>query len=92
MSFPAANHDADVFSQPDDFVFDRKEKSHLAFGAGVHHCLGAGMARYELRIALEEWHRRIPEYEIVDETALQWRGGQNHVLRSLPLRWATLPG
>jgi cytochrome P450 len=46
--------------------FDRAENRHLAFGGGVHRCLGSNLARLELRVALREWHRRIPEYRVED--------------------------
>ena len=44
--------------------FDREVNRHVAFGGGVHRCLGSHLARRELRIALAEWHRRIPEYSL----------------------------
>jgi cytochrome P450 len=51
---------------PDSFEvrFDRDVNRHLAFGGGVHRCLGSHLARLELRVALREWHARIPEYAL----------------------------
>jgi len=49
-----------------DVRFDRDVNRHSAFGAGVHRCLGSHLARQELRVALREWHRRIPEYSLAD--------------------------
>ena len=44
--------------------FDREVNPHIAFGGGIHRCLGSHLARLELRVALREWHQRIPEYEV----------------------------
>jgi cytochrome P450 len=44
--------------------FDRDVNPHLAFGGGIHRCLGSHLARLELRVALREWHTRIPEYAL----------------------------
>jgi cytochrome P450 len=60
----AANTDGEHFRDPDRVDFARERNLHLAFGAGPHRCLGSHLARMELRVALEEWHRRIPSYEI----------------------------
>ncbi len=59
----AANHDTAEFADPDAVDFGRDARS-LAFGGGPHGCLGAHLARMEMRVALEEWHRRIPDYQI----------------------------
>lgn len=55
--------------------FDREENRHLAFGGGIHRCLGSHLARQELRIALREWHRRIPDYEVKPGVELSYTGG-----------------
>jgi len=44
--------------------FDRPVNRHIAFGRGIHRCLGSHLARLELRIALREWHARIPDYRV----------------------------
>jgi cytochrome P450 len=59
-----ANRDASEFPEPDEFHVDRRPNRHLSFGAGPHRCLGSHLARIELRIALEEIHRRIPDYRL----------------------------
>jgi cytochrome P450 len=64
VNLSAANLDASEFSDPLEVRFDRPTNRHLAFGGGVHRCLGSHLARRELRVALREWHRRIPEYEL----------------------------
>jgi cytochrome P450 family 130 len=60
----AANHDEREFPEPERFDIARTVTRHLAFGHGVHHCLGANLARLEARIALEAWHDRFPVYEL----------------------------
>src|SRR5690606_6879910 len=60
----AANVDPEEFPDGQVVRFDRDVNRHLAFGGGVHRCLGSHLARRELRVALEQWHRRIPDYEL----------------------------
>jgi cytochrome P450 len=62
----SANRDPDAFPHPTDFDINRSPNRHLSFGAGVHRCLGSHLGRVELTIALEELHRRIPDYELVE--------------------------
>jgi cytochrome P450 len=64
VNLGAANLDPAEFVDPLEVRFDRETNRHLAFGGGVHRCLGSHLARRELRIALREWHRRIPEYTL----------------------------
>jgi cytochrome P450 len=60
----SANTDEDDLTDAFDVRFDREVNRHLAFGGGVHRCLGSHLARLELRVALREWHKRIPEYQL----------------------------
>jgi cytochrome P450 len=62
----SANTDETEFEDADEVRFDREVNRHIAFGGGVHRCLGSHLARMELRVALREWHRRIPEYSVVE--------------------------
>lgn len=82
-----ANRDPRKFEDPERFVLGRQGASqHLAFGGGPHRCLGMHLARLELKVVLEEWHQRIPEYRITPGTELTERGGQL-TLPTLPLEW-----
>ncbi len=63
IGLAAADRDPAEHPHPDVIDFSRAERS-LAFGGGPHRCLGSHLARMEMRVALEEWHRQIPEYEI----------------------------
>jgi cytochrome P450 family 142 subfamily A polypeptide 1 len=62
LVYPSANRDADQFPDPDRFIVDRKPH-HLAFGIGPHFCLGANLARMEMRVAFAEILRRLPDME-----------------------------
>jgi cytochrome P450 family 142 subfamily A polypeptide 1 len=64
MLYQSANRDDDAFSEPNSFRVDRHPNEHLAFGIGTHFCLGANLARLELRIAFEEIFRRLPDIDV----------------------------
>jgi cytochrome P450 len=66
----SANRDADKFENPDVFDIRRGSRDHMAFGFGIHSCLGAALARLETRVVFEEVLKRIPEYE-VEEAGLR---------------------
>jgi len=72
-----ASVNTDEADLPDADVvrFDREVNRHLAFGGGVHRCLGSHLARLELRVALREWHRRIPEYAVAEGHTLAYTSG-----------------
>jgi cytochrome P450 len=82
----AANVDPAEYPDGDVVSFDREVNRHLAFGGGVHRCLGSHLARRELRIALQEWHRRIPEYELRPGLELHYPVGLRSV-ENLVLVW-----
>ncbi len=63
----SANRDAEVFTAPDDFVVDRADNPHLAFGVGVHFCLGAPLARMELAESVAALWERLPELRLDGE-------------------------
>lgn len=87
INYAAANRDASVFPNPDIFDLHRERKRHMAFGLGVHFCLGAPMARLEAEIALKTLVQRLPD--------LQLKGPGKRIApfflwgrRTLPLAWA----
>lgn len=83
----AANRDPRQFYDADRFVGDRSPNRHIAFGAGIHRCLGSHLARLELRIAVEEWLARIPDFEVAPHTELRHHVGGAAGLDALPLVW-----
>ena len=85
MSFPAANRDPRAFPDADQVIIDREINRHVAFGVGIHRCAGSNLARMELRVALEEWLDRIPEFKLEDPDAVTWAGGQVRGPRQLPV-------
>jgi cytochrome P450 len=86
LPFPAANRDPDAFDDADQVIIDREVNRHTAFGLGIHRCAGSHLARMELRVALEEWFRAFPVFELADAGAVRWSGGQVRGPRTLPLR------
>ena len=71
----SANTDEAEFPDGDDVRFDREVNPHIAFGGGIHRCLGSHLARLELRVALREWHNRIPDYGVVPGHTLVYTAG-----------------
>lgn len=86
LSFPAANRDPELFEHADQVIIDREVNRHSAFGLGVHRCLGSHLARMELKVALEVWMERYPEFSLEDPAAVTWAGGQVRGPRTLPVR------
>jgi cytochrome P450 len=78
LPFPAANRDPAMFDHPDEVILDRQANRHVAFGAGIHRCAGSNLARIELRVAVQTFLERIPDFELVDPDAVTWAGGQVH--------------
>jgi cytochrome P450 len=86
MAFPAANRDPEAFDDADKFIIDRENNRHVAFGAGIHRCAGSNLARMEMRVAIEEFLARVPEFEIDDTKEVTWAGGQVRGPRNIPVR------
>jgi cytochrome P450 len=66
MMYGSANRDGRAFADPDRVDPDAERPRHLAFGDGIHFCLGAPLARLEARVALEEFLRRFPDYRVTE--------------------------
>src|SRR6266550_6937172 len=81
-----ADLDPAQFGRAGEVVIDREMNRHAAFGLGIHRCLGSHLARMELRVALEVWLERIPEFSLADPAAVTWSAGQIRGPRALPLR------
>jgi cytochrome P450 len=79
----SAARDEREYADPDEFRWDRPIERLLAFGRGQHFCLGVHLARLEITVMLSEWLKRVPDFRIVEESALrppssfQW--GWNHI-------------
>ena len=86
LPFPSANRDPEAFEDADKFVIDRQRNRHVAFGLGIHRCLGSNLARMELTVALEEWMDRVPDFELADPEGVRWSTGQIRGPRELPVR------
>jgi cytochrome P450 len=86
LGFPAANRDPAAFKDADKFIIDRAENRHVAFGLGIHRCAGSNLARLELRVAIEEFIRRYPKFELADPSSVTWASGQVRGPRNLPIR------
>jgi cytochrome P450 len=83
----AASRDPEIFEHADTFDPARPANRHMAFGAGPHRCVGAHLARLELRVAMEEWHRRIPDYAVAPDAVIHESVGAVAGMDSLPLTW-----
>ncbi|MGH0033356.1 MAG: cytochrome P450 [Myxococcota bacterium] len=82
----SANTDEEHFERAGEVDFERERNIHTAFGVGPHRCLGSHLARMELRVAMEEWHRRIPHYRVAEGETPRYSPGIREVLY-LPLTW-----
>jgi cytochrome P450 len=84
---PACNFDPEAFPDPLAVDFDRPRKTILAFTVGVHSCMGGHLARMELKIALQEWLKRIPDFSVKPGTKLIYRPGGVVGPENVPLVW-----
>ena len=64
------------FDRPDEVVLDRQHNRHIAFGVGIHRCIGSNLARMETEVALAGWLRRFPRFELAGDLAdIRWSNG-----------------
>lgn len=84
----AANLDPAKFNDPLTVDLTRRPNAHYSFAAGFHRCLGSHLARMELRAALDQFHKRIPEYRIPDGIELTYEALPVRLARPLPLMWS----
>ncbi|MGW0024660.1 cytochrome P450 [Rhodococcus sp. NPDC003383] len=87
LTLCSANRDAEEFDDPGELILDRRPNRHLSFGGGPHRCLGSHLARIELTIALEELHRRIPDYSLIAEDPPVLHASQVRGCMRLPIRF-----
>lgn len=79
VSLAAINHSDTLVPNPDVVQLDREINPHVAFGAGIHRCVGSYLARIELRVAMREWHKRIPEYHLKPGHEIKYRVGLREI-------------
>ena len=82
----ACNVDPGEFEDADVVNLERERNRHLGFGGGAHRCLGSHLARMELRVGLQEWHRRVPDYRVKEGESLVYSPGIRDI-RNFPLVW-----
>lgn len=91
LAFPAANRDPERFPDAARVVVDRTPNPHVAFGVGIHRCIGAKLATMEMTVALQEWLRYIPEFTLAPGAIVQWSKGPVRGPRQLPLIFGAIP-
>ncbi len=87
LNFAAASRDPEVFEDPRKFDVHRTEVAHTAFGIGPHRCIGEHLARLEIRVSIEEFLARIPEFDLESGTEPEFESGQLRTMKTLHLRW-----
>jgi cytochrome P450 len=84
---PACNYDPAAFKDPKEVNFQRPRKPNLAFSGGVHSCMGAHLARLEIKICISEFLRRIPEFRVKKGTTIEYMPGAVIGPKTVPLTW-----
>jgi cytochrome P450 family 142 subfamily A polypeptide 1 len=92
LLYPSANRDERVFDDPFTFDIERSSNQHLAFGFGTHFCLGASLARLELRVMFEQLAKRLPDLTTVGNEPEPWRNS-NFITgaESMPVSFTPTP-
>jgi cytochrome P450 len=86
VMYPSYNRDPEMFERAGEFIIDRARNRHVAFGLGIHRCLGSNLARMELTVAIEEWMARFGDFELADPAGVRWSAGQARGPRTIPVR------
>lgn len=87
LSYGAACRDPTLWSEPHTIDIDRRASAHLAFGAGVHRCIGESLARVVLRVGYEEFLKRIPDFSVAPDFVPTYETGSTRHMVSLPLQF-----
>ena len=87
LYYPGANLDSREFAAPEKFDLTRENKVHLAFGAGVHRCLGAHLARVELQVLYQQLLKRLPRWRLDPDAPATFHSGNIIAMDALPIRW-----
>ena len=87
LYYPGANLDPREFAAPEKFDLTRENKVHLAFGAGVHRCLGAHLARVELQVLYQQMLKRLPRWRLDPAAPATFHSGNIIAMDSLAIRW-----
>lgn len=92
LAWAAANRDPEVFENPDEVIFDRSSNRHLAFGSGIHRCIGSSFARMMFEEMIAQMFARIPEWEIEHANARRYRSvGTINGWETMPIRFRPGP-
>jgi cytochrome P450 len=91
IHWASANRDADEFEDPDEFRLDREHNRHVSFGMGVHRCTGSNLARFNIRIALEEVLSRMDNIALAEEADIHFHAGMTRSPLTLPITFTPAP-
>jgi cytochrome P450 len=86
LPYPAANRDPEAFENADTVQIDRGANRHTDFGLCIHRCIGSNLARLEFRVAIEEFIKRFPRFELANADEIEWSVGQVRGPRKLEVR------
>lgn len=85
MAFPIACRDEAQFGQADRVLIDRTQNRHIAFGVGIHRCLGSNLARMEMQLAISTFLRHVPDFKLDPDGEVTWSTGQIRGPRRIPI-------